>query len=103
MGESWLLIAAFACTLTGMACCALAMQVHWKQVAGKAPLSAAGVRQLRVRGAVALAGSFVICLVADHVSMAVLVWVMMLSVSAVSLALTLAYRPRALRILLAGI
>jgi len=98
-----LLLAAFVCSVSGMACFALAMQVHWRQVCGQLPLAAAGVRTLRVRGALALTGSLGLCLGADHVSMAALVWVMMSSGSAVLLALTLAYRPKSLRPLLVGI
>jgi hypothetical protein len=100
MVEAWLLAAAYACTVSGMASCALAMDVHWRQVSGQSRLTAAAVRRLRVRGALALAGSLMFCLAADHLSIAALVWVMMLSSSAVLLAFTLAYRPRALRLFL---
>jgi hypothetical protein len=101
MAEALLLFAAFACAVCGMACCALAIQPHAVQVRGS-QLDRAGVRKLRMRGALALAGSLALCLAADHVSMAALVWVMMLSVSAVLLAFLLAYRPRALCFLLSG-
>ncbi len=103
MVEAVLLLAAFGCAVSGMAFCALAMQVHWKQVGSQSSLSPRAVRRLRVRAAVALTGSLALCLAADHVSMAALVWVMMMSSSAVLLALTLAYRPRTLRFLLVRI
>ena len=103
MAETLLLFAAFACTVSGLAFCALAMEGHFKQVSGHARIAADAVRKLRVRAAVALVGSMVLCLAADHVSIAALVWVMMLSLSAVLLALIFAYRPRSLRFLLVRI
>ena len=102
MADALFLIAAFACALGGMASFALAIQVHWKQAGGQGPLSRAAARKLRVRGAIALALSLGSCLVADHVTMAALVWGMLNCLSAVLLALTLAYRPRSLRFLLVG-
>ena len=102
MADGLLLAAAFACAVSGMGFCALAMQGHRAQVAGVAARGTTAARTLRARGAVTLAGALGLCLAADHVSMAVLVWVMMLSVSAVLLAFVFAYRPRALRWLLAG-
>jgi uncharacterized membrane protein len=100
MADALLLLAAFACALCGMASCALSMQPHAARVRGRSPLDGAAAAKLRVRSALGLAGSLALCLGADHVSMAVLVWVMMSSVSAVLLAFLLAYRPRALRFLL---
>jgi len=99
MADAFLLCAAFACAASGMAFCALAMKVHWQQVRGGAPGPSA-VRRLRLRAVAALVGSFALCVLADHISMAVLVWVMMLTVSSVLCALVLAYRPQSLRFLL---
>jgi hypothetical protein len=101
MADALLLAAAFACTLYGMGSFALALQFHWTQVCGPSAPARRAVRRLRIRGGVYLAGALALCLAADHVSMAALVWVMMLSVSAVSLAFVLAYRPSALRFVLA--
>jgi hypothetical protein len=100
MADALLSFAAFACAVCGMGSCALAMQPHAAQVRGRSPLGRAAARKLRVRSALGLAGSLALCLAADHVSMAVLVWVMMSSVSALLLAFLLAYRPRSLRFLL---
>lgn len=102
MADALFLIAAFACSVGGMASFALAYQVHWKQAGGQGALSRAAATHLCVRGAIALALSLVSCLVADHVTMAALVWVMLNCLAAVLLALTLAYRPRSLRVLLVG-
>lgn len=77
-----------------MAWLALAMEVHWSQVRATASYSAARARKLRGLGAAALLVSLAACLAADHPSMAGLVWIMTLSVSALTVAMTLAYRPR---------
>jgi hypothetical protein len=47
-------------------------------------------------GACALVLSLLLCLMADHVTMAPLVWVMSLAAAALIVALTLAWRPRLL-------
>jgi len=93
----WLL---FACllSLAGMAWLALAMAVHWEQVMLQPAARAAGVRLLlRGAGACALALAAAACLLADRPSMALLVWLMLLAASALTVALTLAWRPALLR------
>jgi hypothetical protein len=77
-----------------MACLALAMEAHWCQIRTPASFSAARARKLRGFGASALLSSLAGCLVADHATVAGLVWVMTLSASALTVAMTLAYRPR---------
>ncbi|MFT4241644.1 MAG: DUF3325 domain-containing protein [Acidovorax sp.] len=95
MREAALLAAALlACTL-GMAWLALAMQAHWAQVRPDAPQR--GVLRLRVLGILALIASLVLCVAADHASMAVLVWVMALAAAALVVAMVLAWRPHWLR------
>ena len=98
MPEAMLLMAALLTCLVGMGWLALAMQTHWAQVRGGHP-SRAGVLRLRILGALALATSLVLCLLADHASMAALVWVMALAGAALTVALTLTWRPRWLRVL----
>lgn len=94
MGNLLLIAAAMLC-LSGMAWIALAMDVHWKQVKSGA-LSAANIRLLRILGGAALGASLLCCLGVDHVSMASLVWIMLLAGSALSIALTLAWQPKLL-------
>jgi hypothetical protein len=94
MADLALLTAAFVCAVCGMAWLALAMKPHWAQVQSERAHTATVARRLRVAGAVALLLSLAASLGADHPSMAVLVWVMLLSVSAVIVAMTLAYWPR---------
>jgi hypothetical protein len=90
-----LLAALLACFL-GLAWLALAMDVHWQQVRG-AGIPGAGIRRLlRALGALALLASLILCFVADHASMAVLVWVMALAGGALLVAFTLSWKPRML-------
>jgi len=101
MSEAWLLAFAALASLLAMAWLALAMPAHWVQVPGTEGVPArAQQRRLRVAGASAIAISFGLCLAADHASMAVLVWLMLLALSAFGIAQCLAWRPRWLRPLL---
>jgi hypothetical protein len=76
-----------------MAWLALAMKVHWRQARGDREQRPTATRSLRVAGAASLAASLVLCLSADHPTLASLVWIMMLSASALIVAMLLAYRP----------
>lgn len=95
---SWLLAAALAASVAGMGWLALAMQVHALQV-WKRTLAPAAVTVLRVLGSIALLAALLLCLAADHATMAVLVWVMALAGAAVAVAFTLAWRARWLGVL----
>jgi Protein of unknown function (DUF3325) len=95
--KALLLLAAYLSCVLGWSCLALAMETHWQQV--RADTSALGqgtVRLLRGLGAAGLLGSLLLCLRADHASMASLVWVLTLTVAALSVAFTLTWRPRLL-------
>jgi len=98
-----ILLAALACCALGLAWLALAMDVHWQQVRGGGVPSAGATKTLRVLGTLALAASFILCFVADHASMAPLVWVMALAGGALIVAFTLAWRPRLLAPLVAWV
>lgn len=93
-----LLLAAVLAGFAGMGWLALAMPTHAQQVWGHAP-SARRARIMRVAGALGVASSLAFCLGADHASMAVLVWLMTLSGSALLVAMLLSSRPRLLRVL----
>jgi hypothetical protein len=97
-----LFLALAACFL-GLAWLALAMDVHWQQVRGSAAPAAGTARLLRIMGGLALAVSVVLCFVADHASMAPLVWVMALAGGALLIALILAWKPRVLLPLVAWV
>lgn len=94
----WLLAAALAACLAGMGWLALGMDVHARQAWGRA-LSPAEARSLRLPGWLALVAGLGLCLGVDHPSMAALVWVMALAVSALSVAFVLAWRARWLGVL----
>ena len=96
-----LLSVAVLCSVLGFACLALAMDVHWEQVRGPHAAAPGTTRTLRVLGVVGLVASLAICLVADHASIAALVWVMALAAGALVVAFTLSWRPRLLAPLVA--
>jgi hypothetical protein len=94
-----LLLCAWASTVLGFTWLALAMDVHWKHVFRKAAPATPFTRTaLRCMGVVGLLVSLGLCLLADHPSMAALVWIMLLAGSVVSVALLLAWQPAMLRI-----
>lgn len=95
---TWImLIAAQVFSFVGMGWLALALALsldaHWTQVFGTRPRLAATHGLLRVPGAAAIANSLIASFWADHPSMAPLVWVMSLAVSALAIAMLLAWRP----------
>ena len=94
MPDAVMLAAALAASVLGMAWLALAMESHWEQVRGTAPLPARTVRALRLLGAAGLGASLALCLAVDHASMAALVWVIGLAASALAVAFTMTWRPR---------
>lgn len=98
------MVMGFASATLGMAWLALAMDVHWRDVhgSGSGELSAASVKTLRVLGAVALTVSLVCCLQADVATMAALVWMIALTLAAMTVAFTLTWRPGVLRVLWRG-
>ncbi len=96
---SWLLAGAALASVLGFAWLALAMDTHWEQVHGQAATPAVNRRLLRVLGSGLLAASLALCLQADHASMAVLVWAMLLAGAAVLIAFVLAWQPRWLRLI----
>lgn len=98
MREAVLLTAALLACTAGMGWLALAMQSHWEQVC--TDIATRGqVLRLRVLGASGLMAGLALCLLADHASMAVLVWVMALAAAGLAVALTLTWRPGWLRVL----
>jgi len=100
MPDGMAMAAAFVSATLGMAWLALAMDAHWKQAFGGAP----GRRRplLRGLGIGALMASLGFCLAADVASMAVLVWMMALALSALVVAFVLSWRPVWLRPLAVG-
>lgn len=94
MVESLLLALGVASGFIGMGWLALSMSQHWQQVQDT---SLPPAKLLRALAAVALLTSLFLCLWVDHPSIAVLVWVMVISASAFLVAMLLAWRPRWLK------
>lgn len=95
---SLLALAALLVTL-GFAWLALAMDSHWEQVHGQAGPPRTQQKLLRLLGSALLAASLALCLLADHATMAALVWLMLLAGGVVAVAFALAWRPSWLRVL----
>lgn len=90
----WIMLTAACIVLTlGLAWMALAMEIHWKQVQGSAPLARSVQLLLRGLGGLSLAISLILCMATGHISMAALVWIMLLATGAVFVAFTLTWRP----------
>lgn len=96
MGEAAESALALACNFIGVVWLALAMRVHWAQVFSARQRTPRARLLLRILGAAALFVSFLLMARASHISMAPLVWFMSLAGSALIVAMTLAWRPRAL-------
>ena len=94
MPDALMLAVALLLASAGLGWLALAMNPHWSQVRGEASPGPRTVRMLRVLGTAALLLSLGACRVADHASMAALVWVMALAGAAMGVAFTLSWRPR---------
>ena len=101
MAEALLHTAAALCSIAGMGWLAVAMKPHWTQVRGSQPLAQRGVVTLRALAVLSLVAALVLCLLANHASMAALVYGMTLIASALFVAFTLAWRPRLLTVLVA--
>lgn len=92
MVSALLLLLATMVTLLGMIWFALAKEPHWMQVRGGEPFSTSAKSTLRGLGATCIAASFFICMFADHPTMAVLVWIMLIAFGALATAFTLSWR-----------
>jgi hypothetical protein len=78
--------------VAGLGLRAAAMPQHWRQLFGIRPLSDGRAAALRLAGALVLLGSLLLCLAGAHPTIAILVWVMLLSLAAVLVAAGLALR-----------
>lgn len=98
MTEVMWLIAAGLTAVLSMGWLALSYQSHWQQVFPKSKVNPDGLR-LKIVAWSFLVVSAGCCLAADHPSMAVLVWVMLLALAAMTVAMILSRRPALLRII----
>ena len=93
MADAVLRALAFWCCVCGMAWLALTMKAHWAQVRGGEPPARETLIALRAVGTGALLGGLVLCSLADHASIAALVWVMAISAATFLVAAMLTWRP----------
>jgi hypothetical protein len=96
--SAWLTVS-FLVSVAGTGWLALALDRHWRQVRETESPRAATRRRLRVLGGAALMTSLLVCFLANHASMAPLVWCMELAAAAFLVAMLLAWRPRWLVVL----
>jgi Protein of unknown function (DUF3325) len=96
MTEVLCLLVAVITAVLGMGWLALGYKVHWRQVFPDNDSQSDSLR-LKVFGYGFLLLSALSCLMADHPSMAVLVWVMLQTLAAMTIAMMLGHRPSALR------
>jgi hypothetical protein len=92
MVSATLLLLACIVTTLGMMWFALAKEPHWMQVRGNEPLTPPMKNTLRGLGATCIGTSFFVCMFADHPTMAVLVWIMLMPAGALLVAFALAWR-----------
>ncbi len=92
MPDEFWLCTALILTVAGMGWLALAMDVHWKQVY-TGTRSRRAMIVSRCLGYAALTTSLILCLLADTATMATLVWMMLLALSAAIIAFLLSWRP----------
>ena len=82
MSDGVLTLLALASAVAGMAAFALANDVHWRQLLGARPRSAATRIACKSVGAVFVGLSFALCVMTNPLTMAILVWPMLLGVAA---------------------
>lgn len=90
------LILASLAGYAGFACLALAMPDYWERAGGDVSGHAARQNALRLCGALMLCVALAICLWRDGPGFGALLWSVLVSASAIAVALTLTWRPRLL-------
>lgn len=96
MVDALLLVLALLAAVGGMGLFALSFEAHWRPALAPRPFPSAHRFSLRRAGVALLLGALVACHLADHPSLAWLVWFMLLALAQVLVALVLAFRPRSL-------
>tara|TARA_R110002033_G_scaffold122627_1_gene165215 strand:- start:4988 stop:5356 length:369 start_codon:yes stop_codon:yes gene_type:complete len=97
MPKDLLLVAIFSAAYLSFALFALSQVRHWRVVFDKALPTQREVLLLRSLGILMLSISLALSLVRDGASFGSLLWITMIGVAALTVALTLAWRPRWLR------
>jgi len=95
LANALLLVLALLAAVGGMSLFALSLEVHFRQALGSRAASAQRRILKRRGGAVLLLGALIACHLADHTSLAWLIWFMLLAVAQVLVAFVLAFVPHA--------
>lgn len=94
MRETMLLAALLAAAYCGFTALAVAQPRHWTRVIGEGAPSQRQVWRLRGGGYVLLLVAFALALLRDGASFGIVLWATAISLSAMSVAFTLTWRPR---------
>ncbi|MCW2349146.1 DUF3325 domain-containing protein [Sphingobium sp. B12D2B] len=97
MSDGVLLTLALLAAIIGMAGFAAANDTHWRQLFRERPQSAGARAFCQASGVLLLGISFAFCAMADPISMAFLVWPMLLGVAAATVAAYLTFKGRSQR------
>jgi hypothetical protein len=87
-------IGAFVASFCGFACLALAMPRHWREASGQRVDIAPHRRWLRPCGFLLPGIAYLLCVYRDGASFGSVLWVVLISVAAITTTLTLAWRPQ---------
>jgi len=99
MRDGLLLIALFGACYLAFALIAMSQQRHWRVVETQRPHPASLALWMRLAGGAALGASAAIAITRDGWDYGAVLWGTMLSLAALSVVLTLAFRPRGLRVI----
>lgn len=97
MVDALLLLLIFVSSYLAFACFALAQWRHWHAAVGSERLPRQATRSLRAAGGVLLVLSCIVAVAHEGIDYGALLFCTLVSVAALSVALTLAWYPRALR------
>ncbi|MEM0912437.1 MAG: DUF3325 domain-containing protein, partial [Pseudomonadota bacterium] len=92
-----LLSLASVITVVSFGWLALAMNSHWKQVFAQTGPTKPTQTRLRIMACAGLLTSLWLCLLANHASIAALVWIMLLTGAAFLIGMLLSWKPKVLR------
>ena len=99
MPDFMTLTLAFAAAVVGMGWLALTIDMNYARVGKRGALTSSGLARLRLLSTIGVTASLALCLSVDHVSMAALVWIMLLAAAALVITFTLAWRAHWLAVL----
>ena len=86
-------------TIVSFGWLALAMNKHWRQVFNTDGPSERIKTVLRLLACLGLLVSFYICLLANHASIAALVWIMLLTGASIVIGMLLTWKPSVLKVI----